>query len=57
MNAERRERVVKMLRGLRNDIEVDVDRREGLPFTGRNVSEALGEICAQIDAIAAVAAP
>ena len=48
------ERAVTMLRTLRADIEADVERRERLPFTGATVGQALGEICAQVDALAAV---
>lgn len=52
--AEVAERALPMLREMRADIVVDVQRREGLPFTGANVAQALGEVCAQVDALAAV---
>ena len=42
----------EMLVTLRADIPADVERREGLPFTGQTVAAALGEICAQVDAVA-----
>jgi hypothetical protein len=48
------DKMVAMLRTLRQDINDDVKRRDGQPFDGRNVSVALGEMCAQIDALAGV---
>ncbi len=48
------ERVVQMLTDLRVDIASDVLRREKLLLTGDNVAVALGEICAQVDALAHV---
>lgn len=46
------DRVLKALGEIRSDVEQDVARREGMPFNGATVGEALGEICAQIDALA-----
>jgi hypothetical protein len=46
------DKVLKALGEIRSDVEQDVARREGMPFTGATVGEALGEICAQIDGLA-----
>lgn len=54
MTPERSERAVQMLIALKADIEADVARRDGMLLTGRNVAEALGEIAAQVDALANV---
>lgn len=54
MTPERAVGAVRMLRALRSDIGADVSRREGMPLTGQTVATALGEMCAQIDALAAV---
>lgn len=54
MSPERAARRVQMLRILRSDIDADVSRRDGMPLTGQAVATALGEMCAQIDALAAV---
>lgn len=54
IDSSQAERVVHMLTDLRVDIANDVIRREGQPFTGPNVAAALGEICAQVDALASV---
>jgi hypothetical protein len=37
-----------------DDCDADTVRREGMGLTGRNVAEALGEICAQIQALSAI---
>ena len=52
MNPERREAAVAMLNVLRDDIRADVTHRDGQPFTGTTIGVALGEMCAQIDALA-----
>jgi hypothetical protein len=52
MTPQRREQIAAVLEGLRSDIEADVSRRDGLPFNGATVAQALGEICAQVDALA-----
>jgi hypothetical protein len=54
MDTERKTNAVKMLRELKQDCFSDTRKRDAQPFTGRNVAEALGEICAQIDALATV---
>lgn len=54
MTPGRKASAAQMLRNLRRDITDDVQRREGMAFTGENVAAALGEMCAQIDALAAV---
>ena len=54
MNAPQRFAALAMLSTLRADIVDDVARRDGQPFTGENVAVALGEICAQVDALAKV---
>jgi hypothetical protein len=54
MGPERAARAVGMLEELRADIEADVSRRDGQPFDGPHVAVALGEICAQVDALANV---
>lgn len=54
MTPERAEAAVNMLKTLRADIRSDVQRRDGLPVNGANVGVALGEMCAQIDALANV---
>ena len=54
MNAQQRFNALSMLHTLRADIVDDVARRDGLPLTGQNVAVALGEICAQVDALARV---
>ena len=46
------ERIIAICTGIRTDIEDDVRRREGMPLTGENVAVALGEICAQVHALA-----
>jgi hypothetical protein len=43
-----------MLKTLQTDIRQDVNQREGMELTGPNVAKALGEMCAQIDALARV---
>jgi hypothetical protein len=54
INHDQREKMLGVLRMVQSDIQADVKRRDGQPFNGRNVSEALGEMCAQIDALANV---
>lgn len=54
MTLDQRSRAVTMLRALRQDIAADVRRRDGLILSGRSVGTALGEICAQVDALAHV---
>lgn len=54
MTPERAEAAVGMLTELRADIRADTHRRDGMELTGRNVGEAFGEICAQVDALANV---
>ena len=54
MTPERAAGAVQMLRVLRSDIPADVARRDGMPLTGPPLATALGEMCAQIDALAAV---
>lgn len=49
---ERRDRAIQVLQMIQTDVEADTRRREGMPFTGRNVGQALGEIAAQVGAIA-----
>jgi hypothetical protein len=56
LTAERAARFRSMLTALRADTEADVIRFEGQPFTGRAVGEALGQLGAQIDALAGVCA-
>lgn len=43
---------IELLEIVRRDIEDDVKALEGKPFTGRVVSEHLGYLAAQVDAIA-----
>ena len=45
-----------VLRMIARDCEEDTRMREGQAFTGQNVAAALGEICAQIAAIAEILA-
>lgn len=54
MEPERKARAVRMLRTLRQDLEEDVLELEGAKFTAQNVSIALGQMAAQIDALANV---
>jgi hypothetical protein len=54
INHDQREKMLGVLRMVQSDIQADVKRRDGQPFNGRNVSEALGEMYAQIDALANV---
>lgn len=54
MGPERAARAVEMLEELRADIRADVSRREGRIADGPTVAVALGEICAQVDALANV---
>lgn len=44
----------KVLRLIVEDMTADVDRDEGLPFTGANVARSLGEIRAAIVALAGI---
>lgn len=43
-----------MLRELKSDIEADIERLDGAAFTGAIVSEYLGGLAAQVDALANV---
>lgn len=52
MNAEKKARILEVLADIREDIRNDVAGREYMPLTGPNVATALGEICAQVDALA-----
>lgn len=52
MNTEQRDRAINVMQMIQTDVETDSRRREGMEFTGRNVSVALGEIAAQVGAIA-----
>jgi hypothetical protein len=52
--ADQTDRIQRTLAVIREDIRADVERREGQPFDGRHVAAALGEICAQIDALAGI---
>lgn len=52
MTPERKSAIESVLEMLREDIVADVKRRDGQPLTGENVGQALGEIAAQVDALA-----
>lgn len=52
MNPEQRDRAIQVMQIIQSDVEADTNRREGLPLTGANVAAALGEICAQVGALA-----
>jgi hypothetical protein len=52
ISEEQRTNLVRVLNIIRDEIPEDVQRREGLPFTGRTMAEALAEICAEVDALA-----
>ena len=52
MRPERKDAIRSVLQMIREDVVTDTARREGLPLTGRNVAGALGEICAQVGALA-----
>lgn len=52
MTPERRAAVVAVMKMIQEDVAADTSRREGLPFTGATVAAALGEICAQVGALA-----
>lgn len=54
LTVEHAGRIQRTLSMIRDDIRADVVRREGQPFDGRHVAAALGEICAQVDALAAI---
>jgi hypothetical protein len=54
MTPDRKAAIESVLEMLREDIDHDVKAREGLRLTGRNVSQALGEIAAQVDCLAHV---
>jgi hypothetical protein len=47
-------KALEALRMIYDDCDADTVRREGMGLTGRNVAEALGEICAQIQALSAI---
>jgi hypothetical protein len=52
MTGPERKRAVEVMQMIQADVETDTERREGLPFTARNVAGALGELAAQIGAVA-----
>ena len=54
MTPQKIDKAIEMLTELRADITTDVVRRDGQPFTGYEVGTALGEIAAQLDAVAHV---
>ena len=45
---------IDVLKMIVTDMEQDVRRDEGLPFTGENVARSLGEIRAAISALAEI---
>lgn len=54
MNPERTAKAVAMLKELRQDCADDATARNGQPLTGPNVAKWLGEMGAQIAALASV---
>lgn len=54
MSPARKAAIESALEVIREDITTDVTRRDGQPLTGANVGQALGEICAQVDALASI---
>lgn len=54
MSPDRKAAIESVLEDIREDITADVKRREGQPLTGANVGQALGEICGQVDSLAAI---
>lgn len=46
------EQIAATAKAMRADLADDVARREGQPFNGQIISIALGEMCAQLDALA-----
>lgn len=49
---ERRDQAVRVMQEIQADVASDTRRREGMAFTGQNVGQALGELAAQVGAIA-----
>lgn len=49
---ERRDRAIQVMQEIQADVETDSRRRDGQEFNGRNVATALGELAAQVGAIA-----
>lgn len=54
IEAERLEKMKWVVAEVKRDCEADVAKREGMPLTGRNVAEALGETCGLIVGLANV---
>lgn len=54
MTPERSRSAVAMLTVLREDIAADIRASEGQAFNGPNVAHALGNLAAQVDALAHV---
>lgn len=54
VDAERAVAARAMLRNLRRDIVQDVHELDGQPFEGKVVAEAIGNLAAQVDALANV---
>lgn len=52
MSPEQRARVIEVMRDIQADVEADTKRRNGEPFDGRHVGQALGEISAMVHAVA-----
>lgn len=52
MTPEKRSAAVSVMQMIQQDVESDTARREGQAFTGANVAAALGEIAAQVQAVA-----
>lgn len=47
-----RAKAIQSMQMIQTDVAADTSRREGLPLTGPNVAQALGELAAQVGAIA-----
>lgn len=50
--AEQLLRMREVAQTISADCAADTAKREGMEFTGRNVGQALGELAAQVDALA-----
>ena len=52
MTPEKRDAAIRVMQMIQTDVATDTRRREGMELTGHNVATALGEIAAQVDAVA-----